>query len=111
MVHGSRFSQIVTGSTLLKTYVCNVVHSKLFKKDTKNIPLLTKRDNRKRMDACFYETEKDRKKLTRNPNLYGIQEKSKGNSTPFTKMCHNVSVIYATSFTSIILYLQVYVSF
>lgn len=41
------------------------------------ILVLTKRDNRKRMDACFYETEKDRNKLTRNPNLHGIQEKSK----------------------------------
>lgn len=46
-------------------------------KTQKNILVLTKRDNRKRMDACFYETEKDRNKLTRNPNLYGIQEKSK----------------------------------
>lgn len=63
------------------------------------------------MDACFYETEKDRNKLTRNPNLHGIQEKSKWNSTAFTKMCHNVSVICATSFTSVILYLQVYVLF
>lgn len=63
------------------------------------------------MDACFYETEKDRNKLTRNPNLHGIQEKSKWNSTAFTKMCHNVSVIYATSFTSVVHYLQVYVSF
>lgn len=46
-------------------------------KTQKNILVLTKRDNRKRMDACLYETEEDRNKLTRNPNLYGIQEKSK----------------------------------
>lgn len=93
MVHGSRFSQTVTGSTLLKTYVCNIVHSKLFLYWQKEI------------------TEKEwmhvSMKLKKTEiNLLETLKNSKWNSTAFTKMCHKCNLcnqfyISNTLFTSV----------